>query len=126
LIDKLSEIIFANSLKSEGLKVLINIATNEGSCRCLIATAVEQGIKKSFQTKLSMENQFLLCRLLFLLSIDFEGANLLSQSVEIDNFITETLDNNELKDNSEFGKITIDILRFRYNLIRNGLIDHEK
>ena len=113
-------------MKSEGLKVLINIATNEGSCRYLIAKAVEQGIKKSFQTKLSMENQFILCRLLFLLSIDFEGANLLSQSVEIENFITETLGNNELRDNSEFGKITIDILRFRYNLIRNGLIDHEK
>lgn len=91
-----------------------------------MAKAAEQGIKKSFQNKLSMEDQFLLCRLLFLLSIDYEGANLLSQSVEIENFITETIDKNELKDNSEFGKITIEILRFRYNLIRNGLLDHEK
>lgn len=75
---------------------------------------------------MTLEHQFLLFRLLFLLSIDFEGADLFSNSVEIENSIAEAFNTKELTDNSETGKITIDILRFRYNLIKNGLIEHEK
>ena len=115
-------------MNTEALKVLINIATNEGSARNLIGKATEEGIKKSLQTSLNFEEQFLLARLLFLISIDYEGANLLNQSAEIETFITETFDKNssETRDNTETGKTIIDILRFRYNLVKHGLKDHFK
>jgi hypothetical protein len=108
------------------LKVLINIATNEGSSRNLIAKSTELGIKESLLMNLDLGDKFLLARLLFLLSIDFDGAKLFTQSAEIENFIKEAFENLEAIDDSEKGKIIIDILRFRYNQVRNGLIDHKK
>ena len=107
------------------MKVLINIATNEDSSRFLITKSLELGIKKFLHKNLSLENRFLFCRLFFLLSIDCEGAKMLFDSEEVENFIREALDIKQMIDNSETGKILIDILRFKYNLIRNGLSDHK-
>lgn len=114
--------------KEEGLKVLINISTNEPSSRNSIAKECATDIKNDFKT--SHQNQstiFLLTRLLFLLSIDYEGARELSaDSGCIEVFIQESFDNFSPNASGEYQNIIIDILRYRYNIIRHDLKDYKE
>lgn len=124
--------IFSNNLLlSEGLKVLINIATNESSSRNLIAKHSASEIKSYLRNNelLFADVEFLLSRLFFLLSINQEGANVLfSDSEPIEIFITKKLEHFSQNDSdeSELGIIIIDIMRYRYNLIHHGIKKHER
>ena len=109
-------------LLSEGLKVFINISTNESSSRATIAKVLWEKLKEAANVE-----QFLVTRLLFLLSIEREGAEILINCNPefFDCFFKEKLEKIS-DDKCEDGKIIIDLLRYRYNLLNHRLVNYEK
>lgn len=78
--------------------------------------------------------KFLLCRFIFLLTIEKEGTQVLCQnenSPSYESFFEENFKNfpalkNGKEDQSLAGKIIIEILRIRYNQVKNGFFDQQR
>ncbi len=112
---------------SEGFKVVINIATNDAPSRTLIAKTLAKELETILKLgELSSEEEFLVTRLLFLLSVDLEGASLLASNYDqIEFFVNEKLKNIPQSVSDE-DKIIIEIMRYRYNLLRHGLLGYSE
>lgn len=116
----------------EGLKVLINIATNAPSSRSLMARNLSNLIfwlDKKRIISFSQSDQFLICRFLFLITIEREGSQIVNQNLFNENF--ENFKNflsleAEKDDETVECKIMIEILRIRYNQVKNGLFDQKE
>lgn len=114
-------------MSSEGYKAIINIARNEPSSHSPIAKASGFHLNKLLlkHENLTSEDKFLLARLLFLISIEPSAAKEINIYEGIQKFVTETLTVCNIdSDDSESGKIVIELLRYRYNLVHNNLFDH--
>ena len=75
--------------------------------------------------------KFLLCRFIFLVTIEKEGAQLLCQDENYasffdENFKTFLASKDGREDQSFEGKIMIETLRIRYNQIKNGFYDQQR
>lgn len=114
---------------NEGLKVLINIGTNESKARAKIAELSSEHINNILLSDSDEQFQFLIFRLIFIVTIDFEGAKYFKEKCpqveRVINTIFSAL-GRAVVDDSDMGRIVIDILRYRYNLIKHNLIDHKR
>lgn len=70
-----------------------------------------------------MELKFLLTRLIFLISIEAESAEIIKSDGIEKCFRDETTKPTESDDSSK-GKVIIELLRYRYNLVHNNLYGH--
>ena len=127
-IEKLVEKTFSDNLNSEGLKAIINIARNESTSHLKLAQLSGKHLNGLFakHEDLTLNDKYLLSRLLFLISIESEAAKIVSFSSEgVEKFVKETfaITNSTDSDDSEIGKVVIELLRYRYNLVHNCLID---
>lgn len=126
-IEKLVEKTLSDNFISEGVKAIINIARNEPSSHLPIAKAAGDYLNNLHLERLTNDDKFLLSRLLFLISIEAAAAKVIftNNSEGIEKLITETFTQSKFEsDDSEIGKIVIELLRYRYNLVHNKLFDH--
>ena len=129
-LENLISLTFTDNLSSEGLKAIINIARNEPTSRLPIAQFAGCRLNNLFENhdQLSMNEKFLLGRLLFLITIEAEGAKMVFESSEgIEKLIKETFSNSkvDVTDDSEMGQVVVELLRYRFNLVRYDLIDYQ-
>ena len=127
-IENLVSLTFTDNLNSEGLKAIINIARNEPTSCLPIAQFAGSRLNNLFENheQMSMNEKFLLGRLLFLITIEAEGAKKVFESSEgIEKFIKETFSSSkvDVTDDSELGQIVVELLRYRFNLVLYDLID---
>ena len=124
----LVEKIFSAELNSEGLKVIINIARNEPTSHLPLAKLSGNYMNNLLlaHEKLTGDDKFLLSRLLFLISIDPEAVKVIftNYSEGVEKFVKATFDSAVDSDDSESGKIIIELLRYRYNLVHSDLYEH--
>lgn len=128
-IEKLVEKTLSDNFISEGVKAIINIARNEPNSHLPIAKAAGDYLNNLLLDleRLTNDDKFLLSRLLFLISIESAAAKVIftNNSKGFEKLITETFTQCKFEsDDSEIGKIVIELLRYRYNLVHNNLFDH--
>ena len=130
-IENLVSLTFTDNLNSEGLKAIINIARNEPTSRLPIVQFAGSRLNNLLfeeHEQMSMNEKFLVGRLLFLITIEAEGAKKVFESSEgIEKLIKETFScsKDDVTDDSELGQVVVELLRYRFNLVCYDLIDHQ-
>ena len=77
---------------------------------------------------MSMNEKFLVGRLLFFdYDWSWRGKKVFESSEGIEKFIKETFSSSkdDVTDDSELGQVVVELLRYRFNLVRYDLIDHQ-
>lgn len=75
------------------------------------------------------EIKFLVFRLIFIVTIDYEGCKCFkNKCFQVESVIQDVFRslNSEVVDDSHMGRLVIDLLRYRYNLIKHDLTDHKE